>query len=141
MKYITLIIGLLVVGCGKQEQTDTNESTPTTTEKPVKELTLREKVIGSYEVKLGEKSVRIDLLETGIVEYYINGKKDDETEGKWKIVNKQIYLTADHMGPHQATVFRINNNSSITHIAIVSTGNGFRLKVPKNRQLTLKKIK
>ena len=39
MKYITLIIGLLVVGCGEVEngaykhrpkQTDTNESTPTT---------------------------------------------------------------------------------------------------------------
>ena len=51
MKYISLIIGLLVVGCGKQEQTDTNESTPTTTEKPVKELTLREKVAGTYEFK------------------------------------------------------------------------------------------
>jgi len=35
MKYITLIIGLLVVGCGT----------------PVKELTLEEKVIGTYELK------------------------------------------------------------------------------------------
>ena len=55
MKYIVLIIGLLVVGCGKQEQADTNESTPTTnsnkvngtTAKSVKELTLEEKVVGA----------------------------------------------------------------------------------------------
>ena len=44
MRYITLIVGLLVVGCG-----EFTESTPTTTEKPVKELTLREKVVGEYE--------------------------------------------------------------------------------------------
>ena len=54
MKQILLIIfclSLPLMGCGKQEQTDTNESTPTTntnkvdgtTEKPDKELTLREK--------------------------------------------------------------------------------------------------
>ena len=44
---IVLIVGMLAVGCGKQEQADTNESTPTTntnevvgtTEKPDKELT------------------------------------------------------------------------------------------------------
>ena len=46
MKYITLIIGLLVVGCGKQEKADTAN--------PVKELTLDEKalrdsVVGTYE--------------------------------------------------------------------------------------------
>ena len=48
---IPIVIGLLAVGCGKTEQADANESTPTTntnkvdgtTEKPVKELTAEEK--------------------------------------------------------------------------------------------------
>jgi len=39
---ITILIGLLVVGCGKKQSTNTNESAPTTTEKPVKELTAEE---------------------------------------------------------------------------------------------------
>ena len=60
---IPILIGLLVVGCGKQEQTDTNESTPTTntnkvngtTANPVKVLTAEEnKVVGTYEIKKGE---------------------------------------------------------------------------------------
>ena len=94
MKYITLIIGLLVVGCGKQEQADTNESTPTTntnevsgtTEKPVKELTLAEKVVGEYEIKEDGNTGRLVLLENGIAEAYLNGKKAED-EGKWKIVD------------------------------------------------------
>ncbi len=78
MKYIVLIIGLLVVGCGKQEQTDT--------EKPVKELTLREKVVGEYEMKEGEDTLRIVLLENGVGEEYVNGKKEDD-DAKWKLVD------------------------------------------------------
>tara|TARA_B110000438_G_scaffold108722_1_gene106737 strand:+ start:408 stop:674 length:267 start_codon:yes stop_codon:yes gene_type:complete len=83
MKYITLIIGLLAVGCGKQEQTDTNESTPTTntnkvdgtTEKPVKELT-KEDVAGTYEHKDKDgRSFKLVLLGNGIVEGCTNGEK------------------------------------------------------------------
>ena len=86
MKYITLIIGLLVVGCGKQEQTDTNESTPTTTEKPDKELTpeqkqkaLRDSAVGTYEGKnVGDTLV---FLDNGVLEVYNDGEK--RKEGKW----------------------------------------------------------
>ena len=77
MKYITLIIGLLVVGCGKQEQTDTNESTPTTTEKPDKELTAEEKkVVGTYEMGGEGFTIRAVFLDNGIIESYKNGKKE-----------------------------------------------------------------
>ena len=56
-----LITGLLAVGCGKHAPptNDTSgdasgrgktvESTPTTTAKPVKELTAEEKVVGTYD--------------------------------------------------------------------------------------------
>jgi hypothetical protein len=80
MKYITLIIGLLVVGCGKQEQADTNESTPTTTEKPVKELTLREKVVGTYELKRYGGWEKLVLLNTGVFEMYHDGKVEEYTD-------------------------------------------------------------
>jgi|LWDU01.1.fsa_nt_gi hypothetical protein len=49
MKYITLIIGLLVMGCCT----------------PVKELTLREKVVGAYERKEDGETKRLVLLENG----------------------------------------------------------------------------
>ena len=85
MKYITLIIGLLVVGCGETcpppmppEKTDTNESTPTTntnkvdgtTEKPVKELTAEEKVVGTYEAKVDTRTFKGVFLENGKAESY-----------------------------------------------------------------------
>ena len=70
MKYIVLIIGLLVVGCA---------TTPT---KPVKVLTLEEKVVGSYERKKDLKTQRRVLLENGDVEAYSGRKKIDGR--KWK---------------------------------------------------------
>ena len=137
MKYITLIVGLLVMGCGKQEQADTNESTPTTTEKPVKELTLREKVVGTYEVKKDEDTHRAVLLENGIVESYYNGKKQ-EGEGKWKISKEgEIHLTEPK---GNITVLRINKDRSITMIAVIYP-DGKREEVPKEHQVPLKKIK
>ena len=67
---IPILIGLLVVGCGKQEQADTNESTPTTNTNKVsgprvqpdgdvdllvKELTAEEKkVVGTMKGKVDE---------------------------------------------------------------------------------------
>ena len=148
MKYITLIIGLLFVGCGKQEKADTNESTPTTntnkadgtTEKPVKELTLEEKVVGTYEVKKYGKIFRIVLLETGIVEKYIDGKKDDE--GKWSISEEGKMYVIDGNG--FIDVLRINKDKSITNIARIDKDGkrmdfeGLRLS---SNAITLKKIK
>ena len=136
MKYITLIIGLLVVGCGKQEQADTNESTPTTTEKPVKELTAEEKVVGEYEMKKDGKTLRIVLLETGVAEKYIDGKKEDE-ERKWKIVDGEIHIIE---GSGHITIIRINKDGSLTNIATIYK-DGERRDIPKEDQDTAKKIK
>jgi len=127
MKYIVLIIGLLVVGCGKQEQTDT--------EKPVKELTLREKVVGEYEMKEGEDTLRIVLLENGVGEEYVNGKKDGEC--KW-IISKEGEMHIIDEG--ETGVFRINKNGNLTGIALIVDGE--RDYFPKKEeQVTIKKIK
>ena len=143
MKHITLIIGLLVVGCGKQEQTDANESTPTTntnevdgtTEKPVKELTLEEKVVGTYEGKIDGYTVRLALLDNGVLETYEDGKKRED--GKLKIVDGDIHC------PNAGSVtgvLIINKDGSLTTIAKIDK-DGKRTRIPKDEQLTFKKIK
>ena len=102
---IPILIGLLVVGCGKKQSTNTNESnnapvktakkkaekeTPSkgddknsTTTKPSKELTLKEKVVGTYELELKKfcETHRYVLLDNSIVEYYLDGKKEKNING------------------------------------------------------------
>ena len=144
MKTITLAIGLLVVGCGEVEngaykhrpkQADANESTPTTTEKPVKELTAEEKkVIGTYEMGGEGFTIRAVFLDNGIIESYKNGKKEEE-EDKWKIVDGELHII--HEGG--IAVFRINKDGNITGIADIEDGK--REDFPKENQHTIQKIK
>ncbi len=126
---IPILIGLLVVGCEKKgeltEETDTNESTPTTNTnksnstaaKPVKELTLREKVIGTYELELKKfgETQRYVLLGNSTVEYYLNGKKE-EAEHKWSIVDKEVHIERENRA---VSVFSINKDESLTGIATI----------------------
>ena len=130
MKYITLIIVLLVVGCGKQEQA--------TTEEPVKELTLEEKkVVGAYEIKEGEGTGREVLLENGVAESYINGKKLEYIY-KWSISEDGEIHIEDKDGI--ISVWGINKDKSITWIADIDK-DGEREDFPKEEQVTFKKIK
>ena len=142
MKYITLIIGLLVAGCGKQEQTDTNESTLSTntnkvngtTAKPENELTLEEKIVGTYEKKFDEGTMKLVILENGTVEKYKNGEKTDDFE--WKTVGKEVHL-GDGMPP--VSVGKIEPNGDLTTIAEIDGGG--RKDSSKEDQMTFKKIK
>jgi hypothetical protein len=150
MKYITLIIGLLVVGCGETypppmpptyrpinpppPTTNTNEVDGTTA-KPVKELTLEEKVVGEYESKLYGNTYKQVFLENGVYEWHQNGKKV-ETEYTWSIVDGEIHLK---YGVVAITVFRINPDKSITMIADIFSRK--REEKPKEDQQTYKKIK
>ena len=135
MKYITLIIGLLVVGCGKQEQA--------TTEKPAKELTpeqkqkaLRDSAVGTYEGKnVGDTLV---FLDNGVLEAYNDGeKRNEEGQQKWEVVDGEIHVTAPN---GNISVGRINKDGSITAIATIDK-DGKREEAPKEFQATLKKIK
>jgi len=149
MKYITLIIGLLVVGCGKQEQTDANESTPSTntnkvdgtTAKPVKELTLEEKkVVGTYEAKRVGDTYRVVLLENGIAEAYRSGKKE-EKEVKWSISKEgELHFT---YGGGVIVVLSINKDESLTGIASIDKDGKREDFLKEDQQFvpTLKKIK
>jgi len=146
MKTLILLTAiLLTVGCGKDKhpKDETNKETPSkgddnngTTAKPVKELTLREKAIGTYEIKEDGNVVRSVFLENGITEAYLNGKKT-EHEGKWKIVDGEIHANDDG----GIVVFSINKDGSITAIAEM-TKDGKRRDIPKDNQIyTYKKIK
>ena len=156
MRILALMM-LMVVGCGEVEngaykhrpkQADANESTPTTTEKPVKELTLEEKVVGTYEGRLMTR--RLVFLENGIVEEHRRGKNDfdetkwskDDDELKWSISNGEIHIIA--LGGDGVVlggvVFSINKDGSITDIASIDK-DGKREDIPKEDQHTAKKIK
>jgi len=125
MKNIILLIAVMVVS-----------ACCTTPTKPVKELTLREKVVGEYENKLDGVTVRAVLLENGIAESYENGKKREE-EYKWKVVEGEIHIT-DPKGT--IAVYRINKDGSIAVIAWIPK-DGKRVDLPKEKQVTAKKIK
>jgi hypothetical protein len=161
MKYITLIIGLLVMGCGTPAENTTKTKPvkePTAAEKKVArilggiiveminlhgEMKLERKLIGEYEFKKGGEISRIVLLETGIVEVYENGKKEEEL--KWSISKEgEIHITD---GSATIDIIRINTKdnlgtspvSSITGIAYINDGK--REELLKEEQITLKKIK
>ena len=91
---IPILIGLLAVGCGEVEngaykhRLKTNESTPTTktnnvdgaSTRPVNEPTLREKVVGTYELKRYGGWEKLVLLNTGVFEAYHDGKVEEAIE-------------------------------------------------------------
>ena len=105
-----------------------------TSVKPVKELTLEEKVVGEYESIYNGKIYKRVFLENGIVEWYVNGKK--RAEYKLEIVNGEIRAA---FGSEYKDIYRINADRSITHIAYISDGE--REDFPKEEQVTYKRIK
>jgi hypothetical protein len=140
MKYIVLIIGLLVVGCGEVENgAYKHRPKQVTAAKPVKELTAEEKkVVGTYELELKKfgETHRYVLLDNSTVEYYLNGKKE-ESEHKWSIVDREVHIERENRA---VSVFSINKDESITGIATIDE-DGKRKEILKEHQYTREKIK
>jgi len=130
---IPIVIGLLVVGCGKAKQPNAEKPTPATNTnkgngaaaKPVKELA-KEDVVGTYELKGDGGTNRAVLLDNGIWENYENGKKTGEY--KWKLVNGEIHFV-DNDG--DIIVLRINKDRSIIIIAKIDK-DGERINYKKD---------
>ena len=166
MKYITLIIGLLVVGCGEVEngaykhrpkKADKNESTPPTNTNKVngprvhpdgdvdllvKELTPEEKkVVGEYELVDAEgNTFKLVFLENRKVENYMNGEKF--FEGTWKIVGKEVHTETsggNTFGKSEIWVSKIEPNGDLAWIAKFKDGK--RKDYSKEEQVVLKKKK
>ena len=114
---ISIVIGLLVVGCLTPEQK------------------LRDSVIGEYEFtdEDGETYKGV-FLDNGIVEEHENGNKLEER--KWTIVNGEIQVDD---GSKKTPVLRINKDRSITRIGYIFEGK--RTVYSKKDQWTFKKIK
>ena len=152
---IQILIGLLMVGCGKKQSTNTNQGNNTlvippnqkaeketppkgddknsTSEKPTKDLTAEEqKVIGSYVRKTGSKTRKLGLLENGKVESYLDG--DKVREGSWKMAGNEV-----HINLIGVSVWRIESNGDLT--AVASIKDEKREEAPIDRQATFKKIK
>ena len=117
---IVLVVGLLAVGCLTPEQ---------------KQKRLRDSVVGEYERKnkYGYTYKRV-LLDNGIIEYYKNSKKT--LEAKWTVVKEEIHVIRDG---GFIDVRRINSDRSITKIAVMRGGK--RIDLPKEKQVTYKRIK
>jgi len=112
MKYITLIIGLLVAGCGKTEE---------------------DKVVGTYEHKKGGYTFKWVFLENGIIETTAFAKTDG---GTWKMVGNEVHVAEEGKS---IAVFKIEPNGDLTLIAeIIRTK---RKDIPKEEQTTIKKLK
>ena len=134
---IPILIGLLVVGCGKD----------------VKELTAEEKkalidnVVGEYERTSGidakgrpyggftSKKV---FLENGICQRY--GPAGLEAEEKWTIDNGEIHVVDTGPTP-SISVHEINTDKSITSIAVIRYGKRKVYPVEYAERFTYKKIK
>ena len=108
---ILVIVALLVGGCGKGKEAQTK----TKVTKPVKELTLEEKVVGEYEFKNEIGLVRKDVyLANGNFEDYLDGEKQEE--GKWKVVDGELHVEGETF---VVLVSRINKDGSISGTALI----------------------
>ena len=140
MKFITLIIGLLVVGCERKINWQ-----PKGIEKRIKadpqyiaavKAVAAEKAVGTYEAKKDGDTYKWVFLENGVTEGYENGKKYEE--GKWSISKEGEMHIIDDVG--DILVLSINKDGSITWIADIDK-DGKREAIPKEDQETFKKIK
>jgi len=134
MKNLLILITIMLVGgCGKGKEAQTK----TKVTEPVKELTLEEKVVGTYEIKEGEVTIKHVHLENGVFEWYENGKKREAV--KWSISKDgEIHVEYKYKYGHIA-VFRINKDGNLTWIASIVEGK--RTDIPKEEQPTYIKIK
>ena len=137
MGLLALIAGIwffFIRGAGGKEQLSNNDGSNSSAAKPDKELTIEEKVIGEYEIKLGGDNYRIVFLENGKMFHFVNGEKDN-TEGTWRVVGKEVH----GVGTEKAA-YKIDPNGDLTSIAEIDK-DGKRKEIPKEEQQTLKKIK
>ena len=112
---IPILIGLLVVGCGKAKQPTNTTQDNNTKAKPVKEITKKD-IVGTYELESDGNILRMVFLENGDFENYKNNEKTHSFT--WKIVDGKIYVQ-DELGEG---VWVVDKDSSITRVAYLIDG-------------------
>ena len=137
---ITIMIILFAAGCGKSESLTDEKKLQF--DKELKVFNEREsrrtaeemKVVGSYEAKADEITLKLVFLENRGMVFYVDEKKDF---GTWKIAGKEVHGLGevnDSIG-----VFKIEPNGDLTAIARIKDGK--REEGPKEVRTTFKKIK
>ena len=138
MKNTLLVIAVLFVGACA--------AAPTLEEKAaIAEKVLREKFVGVYEHKDGANTQRAVFQENGVLEVYVNSKKEEavakwekeEAVANWKICKDGELLVEEKDG--HVIIARINKDGSITVIAEIEDGK--RKHFTKEDQRTFKRIK
>ena len=121
---IPIVIGLLVVGCGKKQSGNTNESnnTPTTPSK--------ENVVGTYVLDQGIATWTHYFLENGVYWYSLD---DTSREGRWKIIGNEVHTEDDDLVGYDK-VFNINSDGNIVWIAQIRDTTRKRQDFPKGKQ-------
>ena len=126
------------MGCWKKQSIITNESNSTPEkpakqnvekENPSKELTLKERVVGTYEYAEGKDTAWFSLLENGVVEAYVKGKKVRK-DIRWKISNdRELHFVIKGGG---VRILSINPDDSLTPV---------KFYFDKNSQMTFQNTK
>jgi len=135
-----ILISFLVIGCGKEpgKEVSKNNSPNPSTERTVKELTLKDKVVGFYEGKYKQGTNKLVLWENGEFESYRNGAK--RFTANWKInKNGELNVAVKEKSKEALLVFRINSDHSLT--GTTATINGKQEVLPGKDQITFAKIK
>ena len=144
---VAILIGLLVVGCGNNEQTSNTNDGNSAPEKYAKKLTaeeeaLRDSVVGTYEIKKHGYTFKYVLLKSGAFEgYRIDGKAVEQTfDSEWEIVDGEIHVWAVSI---RQIVYEVNEDGSITYVADIwkDGQDKKRIDLPKDEQATYKKTK
>jgi hypothetical protein len=158
---IPILIGLLVVGCGKKHSGNTNESNNTpeksseekvggktlsnnnsTTSKFEKRLRLRGEVIGEYERKYDGRNSGYVFLENGFVQLYEDG--ENHSISLWQISkDEELHVWKLTYGRGHRFVHRINPDGSLTIISHtdLETGKQTLYGQKEPQAWTYKKIK
>ena len=135
---ITILIGLLVVGCGEEiPTTKARKKELTPKEKAaIAEKAFRDSFVGTYEPKDEDgNSYKHVFLANGVYEQFLDGNKF--LDGTWKIVGKEVHIDFGNFLAQK--LYKVEPNGDLTYIAKIKEG--IRTDVPKEEQFTYKKIK
>ena len=141
---IVLVVGLLTVGCGKPEPSLSSFKAEPSTHQGRKLSQEEEKLVGEYEAKAGGETIKLVLLENAKVEDYQNDEKFG-AELTWEILEKEVHVGRVDSSPGvdksslKIDILKIESNGDLTIIALVEDGK--RTDFPKDKQVTLKRIK
>jgi len=154
---VSILLGLLVVGCGKKESTSTSGKVSKTasaieptwetslpTEPYIAKRNLKsEDVIGIYEKQVEEGNIfRIVFLKEGSMEFHSKGEKLDEDSvlgsSKWRIEGSEI-RTSNKDGLVES-IYTIENNGDLTRSGLFGVLNG-RINYSKDELDTYNRIK